>query len=716
MNKARKPSAALFAFLGAVACNAILGNESSYNLVPKTSCLLSSDCPNEQICAFETCSKPCKLDKDCAPGDRCLVTKDENSTACVGPIQATCSGDTCPSGTSCSNGECRTVCDDATPCRKDQQCVDAACVGTDRNHDPEAASLGGTGGTSGAPGMMSSAGKVNTAGMVNAAGSTPEGGDAGSESGGSGAVSGGDAGGNMQSGGTSAGGTVGSGGDGTSGAGERGGSTGSGGIGGNAGFTAMGGFGGSAGFGAMSGSTGNAGSGAMSGSAGSAGSGAMSGSAGSAGSGGKAGSAGSAGSGGVGGLAGSSGSAGKAGSGGTGGGCSNGTYQCISNPTTSQKCVNGSWSNDQLCTGTTPACFAGKCSACADPATDCSNNVPRTCVSGVWQNGTACSGGTTCSAGACTCALTTCGSACIDTQTDKANCGTCGRSCQTGDCIAGKCQPVKIAEVQNKPWSIATDGTTLYWVNQGNQTLVGYTLASGEPISFQLNLRCLQATGPLAVFGGKIWWSTMGATCWVATPGTGSVTDIASLWGNSTMINGLAASSNGAYMVDPFDNWIKSSAQGTYTYKSTVQGVAADSAGVYWLEGTNLVKQHDTSQLNTGTPGVLSSGITTSEGITTYNSFVYFTSTDSIYRVPNLPGLAPTLLLGGQTNPSGIAVDASGIYWTNRTGGTVMRAPLTGMTATPIASSQNDPHGIALDANTVYWTNTAGGQVMKVAK
>lgn len=195
------------------------------------------------------------------------------------------------------------------------------------------------------------------------------------------------------------------------------------------------------------------------------------------------------------------------------------------------------------------------------------------------------------------------------------------------------------------------------------------------------------------------------------------------MWGrNATMLMGVSALSNGtAYMIDPGDFFLVRSSGGAYSYQKATTGLAADDAGVYWLEGGNLVKQFPIASFGSGTPGILSSGITTAEGIVAYGSFVYFTTVDTVYRVPNTPGTAATPLVTGQVNVGGIAADASGVYWTNRAGGSaglgsVMRAPLTGGSAVPLASGQNDPHGIALDATTVYWTNSAGGQVMKVAK
>jgi hypothetical protein len=77
-------------------------------------------------------------------------------------------------------------------------------------------------------------------------------------------------------------------------------------------------------------------------------------------------------------------------------------------------------------------------------------------------------------------------------------------------------------------------------------------------------------------------------------------------------------------------------------------------------------------------------------------------------------GLRPeTVLASGQAGPSSLASDGAFLYWTNRSGGQVMRMPLAGGTPEQRASGQNQPQGIALSATHVYWANRGGQSVMK---
>jgi hypothetical protein len=96
-----------------------------------------------------------------------------------------------------------------------------------------------------------------------------------------------------------------------------------------------------------------------------------------------------------------------------------------------------------------------------------------------------------------------------------------------------------------------------------------------------------------------------------------------------------------------------------------------------------------------------------------------------------------TQLATGRGNLGGIAVDSSGVYWTEtqtfpggKIGPTAAAAPgavfqcaMTGCNNAPtlIASDQNHPTGIAVDAVNIYWANSGSnkspdGAIMVVAK
>jgi hypothetical protein len=87
-----------------------------------------------------------------------------------------------------------------------------------------------------------------------------------------------------------------------------------------------------------------------------------------------------------------------------------------------------------------------------------------------------------------------------------------------------------------------------------------------------------------------------------------------------------------------------------------------------------------------------------------------------------LPSCDAGAFATGQTNPSYLKIDASGVYWIDRgtpptANGAIVMCPLSGCGAGPVtlAAGQLDPQAITLDATSVYWTLQTGN-VMKVAK
>jgi len=161
-------------------------------------------------------------------------------------------------------------------------------------------------------------------------------------------------------------------------------------------------------------------------------------------------------------------------------------------------------------------------------------------------------------------------------------------------------------------------------------------------------------------------------------------------------------------------------------------GIVADATNVYWV-ATYAGEVYALSRgapADAGAPTVLASSGTYAWGAAQDDTHLYWadqggypvmnsTIPGVIMSVPK-DGLAPAqTIVGGQVDPKFVAVDATGIYWTDQAAGTALRLT-PGSTQPQVVFTGQQPFGLALDATYLYvdtvGTDNADGTVVRVAK
>ena len=321
---------------------------------------------------------------------------------------------------------------------------------------------------------------------------------------------------------------------------------------------------------------------------------------------------------------------------------------------------------------------------------------------------------------------------------DPLNCGACGHSCLGGGCDGGTCQPVTLAATngliglaldstfiywadneagaihkiakaltqQGTPTvvvaaqnvqGVASDGTYLYWTNKVAAGHVMRALPTGTGLATIASNQ--NQPDWIASNGSTVAWTNQGANQVMAAPvdaSNATPVQLNTTGENGALPAGIAIDSANVYYAT------KNSGGGlaeavpiaggpvSELGSATYVGIAVDSSNVYWTGGfSNPIVSQNTRAGTTATVKIIATGsaLTCPLGIASDGANVYFidngtdgagnivAGTGALYRVPiGNGGTLPPALVSGLTDPQGIAVDDSAVYWVSGgAGGFVMK-------------------------------------------
>lgn len=352
---------------------------------------------------------------------------------------------------------------------------------------------------------------------------------------------------------------------------------------------------------------------------------------------------------------------------------------------------------------------------------------------------------------ACTGTQQVCSMVCIDVQTNKANCGKCGRSCLGGECSNGACQPAIVVPAEyNQPIPISLDEKYIYYEENGSGYSTSFYRTNKNGLAGNGELLASDQITSFALTNEKLFWVSGRTLTWsgqneypirACSPDSCSSTNAVWKTTSAQVVSSTTITTKHILTVDwgCSANWCVTwwgtdgSLFASYTdyFKGTVDDVvtytnpSAYGENVYWIQRVS-----DSSGTLTSSELFSSSATAPSRAklanlsnslyvlsVTEKSVLLRDSGTLQVFRVPLPLGLGNNSPIATGFTAVTATEDATAIYWIDASGtfSTCQVANCAGSTRI-LAVGQSDASGLIQDSFALYWGRSTPGQLMRLAK
>jgi hypothetical protein len=278
------------------------------------------------------------------------------------------------------------------------------------------------------------------------------------------------------------------------------------------------------------------------------------------------------------------------------------------------------------------------------------------------------------------------------------------------NCDNGRC-PVALAEVPS-PTDVAVSGASVYFTscsNDGGGSVLRVPRFGGSPATLAVGQSCPVG---LAVDDANVYVAGLGGSDLAKVPLDGGV--LMTLASDAGAPVGVAVNTTSVYWTSGAGLMRVSLDGGAPTLLASGQRSwtrpVLDSDFVYW--GDPDLGTIQKLPLDGGSPATVGTAVETVTDLALSSTDIYFADGYTLEKAPLAGGSTVSVGLPTGAPVGAIAVDDASVYFTSW--GSVWRIAFADLQPTRVATDQSEPNAIAVDGTSVYWTDGSGGHVMKL--